>query len=672
MDAIILTSDDEEDEGFDMQRAIADSLQSLAPAMGCQGRLGGQSKSQWMDDGQEGAKTWSQRRAEHAALKKIPSPASSACSKLVEPAVRISSDGGGSDDSDTLPDLDGIFPESDLAGGSHPLQNHRSAPTELLTMGSPRRIPNKERHFLDSFQPAIKYRRVKDETGPFRSKDVVVKSARTVSKTQSDSQLARKRKDRISQEMQAGSFPVCQQEYEVFKFPPDTSSNLSALERRTGSECDCRQLRNKFSGVRFLQDLTTYPSVLDRLCLDFVKMQTSCLDDLLDDLSDPTHFSNCMDLLEDFCNKRKPHPMLIDKIMDKGFFSAVDENMLVRTYHFVLKLWQRFPDLIKIDVQTVLMSGDVLQKHLQNSTSSPADSRSLPSSRKGRGGLVTGRPSVEQCRLYFQLFVRGLQLSLSQCTLADQKSVNKTVAFACLSSECSRPLMKQLTHWLEFCLVVVHQEHVAMAKLWMGELQTLLGVSVLVSRDRQEAAKKLAPDLKRTYKYLTDLSTKKRLLQGFSCPLLCFYVLRLVMEDQCESTIVSSQFPSSIQELIHNYYVALPPHDHLTPPPSPTEDGQEMAPGRSQMYSVQSCEELAMLVYFITKNFIACKQRRLNCDLRQEILKGPNLHPLTPEQKRHLQSSVQDFGGHLQALCSELSSATITYLSLLECLCLTS
>jgi hypothetical protein len=69
-----------------------------------------------------------------------------------------------------------------------------------------------------------------------------------------------------------------------------------------------------------------------------------------------------------------------------------------------------------------------------------------------------------------------------------------------------------------------------LAREWLWELQGLLAVSVLISGDRQEAAKRLASDLRRTYKYLHDVSAKQQLLHSLQCPLLTFCVLRLVME----------------------------------------------------------------------------------------------------------------------------------------------
>ena len=63
---------------------------------------------------------------------------------------------------------------------------------------------------------------------------------------------------------------------------------------------------------------------------------------------------------------------------------------------------------------------------------------------------------------------------------------------------------------------------------------------------------------------------------------------------------------------------------------------------------------------------------RLNSDLRQQILKGPNLPSLTSEEKNSMQHSVQEFGTHLQNHSPELSAPTRTYLALLDCLCLSS
>lgn len=617
----------------------------------------------WDSDGpgRGGHKTWSQRRAERQAQRASPSPSQS--------PIRVSSDSG-SEYSDTLPDLVDFLPDlvpSPAASVTWPgFHSQRfSSPRKPSTMGSPRR--KQERHFLDSFSLAPKYRKMEEDTESLKEFDTqsqmkyfstkhrrmeeestdsaeecdmrsqkksfiplhpkteedsdsleefdisphwkqACEPAPSSSSKKMDAKAAhmKRRGYRNSQKMKAGSVPVQSEECSVFTYPHASSSKASA-DRRKPVETDSepRHFRKKYR-ARFLQDLTTFPP-LERLCKSFVNLQTATLDDLLDD-SDPSNFLNCLDLLQDFCSKRKPPSMLIDKVIENGFFNQMEENISVHCQRVLFTVWQLYPDTISLDTRSVLVAGDVLQKRLQNADPSSQTVTSATGSRDGADRRV---PTFHQARLYFQLFVKGLQLNLSHCTLADQKSVNKSLAFDCLSSDCSQVLIKKLTHWLEFCLVVRQPDHVAVAEQWMCELQTLLEVSVLVRGDRQEAAKKLAPELKRTYKYLTELCAKKQLLQSFSSPLLCFYVLRLVIEDQCESTIVSSQFPSTIHEVIHNYYFALPPQDHMTtPPPSPSEDENMVAHGHSPIYSVQSCEELAMLIYFISKSFIDCKQRK--------------------------------------------------------------
>ena len=584
---------------------VFQSLGTFTPqqAMCSQGKLreDGRRRPDKQEQGERGPKTWSRRVAEHLARKTSLSQKS-----------EVSTEDSAIEDNDSLPDLEDDLP--DLSALCTVTQStytcHETSLPKRKLVDSLRQKHHKERHFLDTFEPSPKYRKLSEKV--YSPQGELCENEHVSENPQSCQ--SKRRRDRISQELQAGSAPVDQEKYKIFTFPVDSTSKASTETRRQAAEVEARHIKAKFAGVRFMQDLTAFPFGTDRLCSDFVNLQTSCLDDLSDDLTDVSNFSNCMDLLEDFCSTRKPQVVIIDKIIKNGFFSAVDEKMLTRTYHVVLKVWQRFPDLIRIDVPSVLVAGDVLQKHLQNNDPTAESASSLLS------GLRRDRPGLRQARLYFQLFVKGLQLSLGQCTLADQKSVNKCLAFTCLSSEGSKTLIKQVTHWLEFCLVVRQPELVPVAKVWMCELHSLLGACVLVSRDRQEAAKRLAPELKRTYKYLTDLNAKKLLLQSFSCPLLCFYVLRLVMEDQCESTIVSSQFPASIHEVVNNYYFALPPQDHLTPPPSPSDDGRDNGRGHFRMFSVQSCEELAMLVYFISKSYITCKQSKLVWQLTLDIV----------------------------------------------------
>ena len=644
-------------------------FQSLSPAMCSQGRTCGDNdcRKGWEEHGQASLKTWSQRRAEHLARKASPSPKDTLL--LTESPIEVSSADSEAEDSDTLPDLEDFLP--DLEPSPVPGFSVSSiSPRKPFSMGSPHR--KHERHFLDSFshaplyqkkkgntswrevfdtkpegKPALKRQKVEDDTGSLEEFnidsqsrylackhkkmcedtdlledfDIKIKPCKeetcehltSSEKTNTKAGLMKRRRDRISQEMQAGSVPIHTAEYSVFAFPHNTSSKASA-ERRASRETELcsgmRRLRKEKFRVKFLLDLTTFPPV-ERLCGNFAKLQVATLDDLLDDC-DPSNFSNCLDLLEDFCSKRKPPSMLIEKVIKNGFFSQMDKKISVHCQHVLFTVWQMYPDTISsesLDIHSVLLAGDVLQKYLQNADLSSKTGLSATGSRGGTGSRL---PSFYQARLYFQLFVKGLQLNLNQCKLADQKSVNRSLAFACLSSDRSHVLVKQLTHWLDFCLVVRQPEHMAVAEQWMCQLQTVLELSVLVSRDRHEAAKQLAPALKRTYRYLTDLCTKKQLLRSFSCPLLCFYVLRLVMEDQCESTIVSSQFPPSIHDVIHNYFLALPPQDHMTPPPSPSGDEDLVGHENLQMYSVQSCEELAMLVYFISKSFIACKQSKLH------------------------------------------------------------
>ncbi|KAK7109671.1 hypothetical protein V1264_013671 [Littorina saxatilis] len=600
-------------------------------------------------------------------------------------------------DSDCLPDLEDFLPDLDTQPprvmtqiGFNPF--HSSSPSSRKPSSVSVRKHKRERHFTDSFSSTSKHPKTEGggdsqsssaASSPHREQvaDCAKSSTQTEerrteqvadcakSSTQTEerrTEQMKRRRDRISQEMQAGSSPVEQKEYSVFAFPVESSSK-PAFGRRisVATETDKRRTKNRFSGVKFLQDVTTIPAAVDRLCTDFARLQSSCLDDLSDDLTDNNSFFNFIDVLEDFTYRRKPPSSLIQKVVNNGFFAQVEEKVCTCSYVVVLKLWQMYPDLISIDVPSVLVAGDVMKKHLLSTNSSLGRGSRTSSAARSRDTSEGGLPSFHQAKLFFQLYIKGLQLNLSECKLADQKSVSKSLTFTCLSSDGSQTLVRQVMHWLDFCLVVRQPQHMGEAKMWICQLQALLSVTVLVSRDRQEAAKKLASELKRTYKYLTDGSVKKELIQSVSSPLLLFYFLRLVMEDQCESTIVSSQFPSSFREVIHNYYMALPPQDHMTPPPSPSDDENAAAP----MYSPQSCEELAMLIYFISKSFIACRQRRLSGDLRPQILKGSNLPALTPEERREFSISVQEFGAHLRTLSAEQTPATLTYINLLDCLC---
>jgi hypothetical protein len=112
--------------------------------------------------------------------------------------------------------------------------------------------------------------------------------------------------------------------------------------------------------------------------------------------------------------------------------------------------------------------------------------------------------------------------------------------------------------------------------------------------------------------------------------------LSVFTQDQCESVIPSYQFPSSLAEVVHHYFVALPPSDPLTtPPPSPSED--EVGFRGAVLYSPQACEELAWLVYFITKSYLACRQS----EFLLLSLSGANLHhSLNMQSNNHSKRSL--------------------------------
>ena len=371
----------------------------------------------------------------------------------------------------------------------------------------------------------------------------------------------------------------------------------------SGYKYDGMQCRLK--RVKFLQGFSTFPAASDRLYVKLTERQTACLMDLLHDVSD-SNSTYCMDMLLDFCCRGKPPVSVMDKLVNCAFCNLLERALNIRVYNVILKLWQLHPDLIRLDPQLVIAAGDVLQNHLKQCDPSH-DTCSTPTVTQ-RDCSDPDSPTALQAQLYFKLFTKGLQLDLSQRKLADWGNVTKSQAYCCLSPDSSKKLMNKLIQWLEFCLTVRHLQHAQHCRWWISELQSLLGVCVLVSRDRQSTAKMLASALKQIYAVMPDLSAKKQLLQNFSCPLLCFFLVSLVMGEQCKHTIISSEFPSSICEFTDKYYSALPPEHQMT---SSCDISPEHAFAHRHIkyrHSVQSCEELAMLVFFISKSYLACRQ----------------------------------------------------------------
>lgn len=584
---------------------------------------------------------------------------------LLLPASDDSDDG-----SDTLPDLESSPPHLDLG----PLR--RISPVDN---NNGRRI---DRHSLDGQSKPIplKQKSRHEQNRTFRRVESVCNG--DTFRDNCDSSDAQTRTSKSEEEAQSltlaasynqpstSVYPYCQQSTSLepaSSYIYRTELSLSSSSVMNLSSTEKLLLRYK-SRVRFLTGLAIFPAAsVSGQTKEFEDIQTSFLIDLLDDFyTNMEDFKYCMDRLETFSSTQRPPTKVLDKVVRSAFFLPVEEERIpVLCQSILMRLWHQYPESVNLDRSLLLDAGDVLLKFLQNS--SPESVASASASTSTTGSMMR-KTSFHQARRYFQVFLEGLQLSLSRCMLADQWSVNRSLVFSVLSTDVAGYIYQKITRWIEFCLIVRQPHTMEVAKEWLTDLQKLLSASILISRDRQEAANRVAEELKLTYRFLADLPTKKLLLQSLECPLLTFCLVRLVMEDQCDRIIFSSQFPSTVAELAHNYFSVLPPHDHMTtPPPSPSDDDLGGRPGPP--YSPQACEELSVLIYYITKSYLACKQRHLNGDLRTQVLKEPIIPLMSEDQRKELTICVQELDAHLHSLSAELTPTTLLYLSLLKCLC---
>lgn len=587
-------------------------------------------------------RTWCQERSERQAL------VSSQLQKYASP-LKITS----GEDSDELPDLD-TKPDT-----SSDVLNSK------MTEGCGKTLC-KERHFTDSlsFNPEMSF---------LGSCSMELKSEPIENiECKAGNIFKRRRSDRMSQEMQAGSAPVESEELVVIRFPELTSLNTNEKPKRLISDyfktepsesLDLDTIeRKKFKNwrVKFLRGLPCFQAdVMSEVCREFSSMQILMVESIAEDQNDATYFTHMLNLLQDFSVTHKPPLHLVDNVIRCGLVEPNDHKLAFQAYACVRNIWQRFPDLISFDWTTTQIAGDIIKRKLQAHGAHVAK-REAKSSFEPQSRLeeqFKDEPTFQQAALYLQLQVFGLQRNLSSCVLADPKSVRMSLAYKNLSAINPVVKIKRLIYWLECCLIAVEHNYVPeqvfisnmennndshdalqtkkdpergssrkdtdehtekgapllpsvtdVGSWLLVSLQDLLSMSVLVSRDHHEAARNLASELRHTYIYLPNLRLKKQLLQTVSCPLLCYHLVRLVLENHCNNTIFNSSFPASARELANSYFPALPPKSPMTPPPSPSDEEDAPSDGHAHTYSMQSCEELAMLMFFITKSFVACRQ----------------------------------------------------------------
>lgn len=441
------------------------------------------------------------------------------------------------------------------------------------------------------------------------------------------------RKDRISSEIQAGSSPV---HVETIIAPSFDIENQS-VDRRAD-----KQVKN--GRVKFLLGHPALQTEVNSLNNRFSHLQVSMIECASEDQGDSIFFSQILELLENFSHTHKPPSALVENVIRCGLLDVQHEELAFRSYWSVLAIWHHYPDLVLLDWTALQTAGDVLKKGLQ-ARSAHFAKKSVNTSEcnnNTRTESNSKEPTFHQAALFLQLMLQGLRINLKNCKLPDQSSVRKSLAFKSLSVE-QTATFRHIIHWLECCLVTT--EHLDSQSVstdtdikqktkdsqcdkdrnrlvlghqevcpWLLEsLQNLLSLIVFVSEDRHATARKLSSDLVRTYIYLPSMQAKKQLLQTLSSPLLCFYLVCLVLENHCSNAIrMNSRFPESLNELTNCYFYASPPKSPVTPPPSPSDEDDNMEEGSTHhQYSAQSCEELAMLIFFVTKSFIACRQSKL-------------------------------------------------------------
>ncbi|KAK7488725.1 hypothetical protein BaRGS_00020022 [Batillaria attramentaria] len=494
------------------------------------------------------------------------------------------------------------------------------------------------------------------------------------------------RRDRISAETQAGSGPTEPENVVVLRYPdlPPAKSKGShfrteissggkkrPLTDRCQSESEVDRKKVKNQRVKFLRSHIPIQTEEQKSCRDFPPEATMLLDAAKEEhVFDPLLFGHCLNLLEEFSLTRKPPMDIMKEVIKTGLFYQESVDIAVTTYNLVMSLWTKYPDLIDIDWQWMETSADVLWRNQGAHLSNKVTKRD-------------GDPGLTQAHLYFKLQLHGLRHDLSQCVLADAKSVRGSLAAATLSA-AHFPKIKKIINWISSCLpaagrpqngvriqkrLCTSRVDESVGRTWLWSLQELLAMSILVSRDRIEVAKRVAGEVFQMYSYLPGLPEKKALLQTIQCPLLCFCLVRLVLENCCAETLPSTVFPENVHELAHLYFPALPPKGpmtSLTPPPSPSDEEDGAVNAEGNIYTAENCEELTLLIYFVTKSYITCRQKHLLKDLRQQVLKVPD--QLSQEELNELKASCQDFQDHLNELTTDLSPGTMVYLHMLEAL----
>lgn len=365
-----------------------------------------------------------------------------------------------------------------------------------------------------------------------------------------------------------------------------------------------------------------YPLDIDALSSNFTQLQINTIDSCFEEGLD--FLDHAIAFINDFSGKYRPSSAVINKLVEVGLKQTEKIHLIFKSFETLLYVNRRHPGSVVIDWELI------------SETMSGIDS--------GRTVLSQTVPTLVRASLCLQLSIVSLHDDLFGRDISDPKNIRRSMAYKFLSYDTGSSNLKQIVTWLSLTLTSGEFEEVresylrlqledcngneavngngpnleenlisSEVKKILPLLQKLLELGIQVSSSNMDASKFIASEVLRTYIYLPHLCHKKLLLQTMHSELLKFRLIQLILENHCDQALpCCDTFPESLRIIKQCYYECLPPRNLLTPPTTPQSlDGDNGDEGQLQAwFSPASCEELVMLLYYLTQSFVCCSRSR--------------------------------------------------------------
>ncbi|KAL5016991.1 hypothetical protein ScPMuIL_006580 [Solemya velum] len=426
-----------------------------------------------------------------------------------------------------------------------------------------------------------------------------------------------------------------------------------------------------------------YPLDVDALSSSFTQLQINTIDGCFEEGLD--FLDHAVNFINDFSGKFRPSSAIINKLIEFGLKQTEKIHLIFKSFETLLYVNRRHPGSVVIDWSLI------------SETMSSIDS--------GRTVSSQTVPTLVRASLCLQLAIVSLHDDLFGCDVSDPKNIRRSMAYKILSYDSASSNLKQIVTWLSLTLTSGEFEEVRESYLRLhledcddnkektGDspnlqenlisnevkkllplLQKLLELGVQVSSSNMDASKFIASEVLRTYIYLPNLCYRKLLLQTMQSELLKFRLIQLILENHCDQALpCCDTFPESLRIIKQCYFECLPPRNLLTPPTTPQSlDGDNGDEGQWQTwFPPASCEELVMLLYYLTQSYVRCSRKKSCAALRRRATYSTtdlfSLSHIKSELSR-LPGYANELQRHLMDITSELTPSTRVYLKLLTCL----